>query len=209
MPWKWYGEPVYRYRDEKGKFASQREVWDYSNKSIDFTSDEAAALARRLQAETLTIEAWEKEMRRLILNETMRQYMLGIGGRDQMTDEDYGSVGGMVSEQYKYLRQFAQKISEGKFSSAQIANYSRMYINSTREAFERAGQRTRGLPDMPEYPGSGTSCLGLTNCGCNWEYHFRNGHWECYWTMNPAKENCELCIEHSIEWGPLIIEKQE
>ena len=47
---------------------------------------------------------------------------------------------------------------------AQISARSQMYMNSAREAYERANMRASGVADLPAYPGDGsTICLCLTS----------------------------------------------
>lgn len=207
MTWIWVGPPTYRYRDtDTGKFVSQQQIIDWSDESILSTADTVRLSVQVL--ESGTIGDWQQFMRDTITKEITRQYLLGIGGKNAMTPSDYGSIGGMVAEQFRYLDDFVANIADGKYSLTQIAAYAAMYIKSAREAFERASAKVRGIPDMPAYPGDGSSCLGLTNCGCHWEYHFRKGRWECYWKLG-ATEHCELCLQHAQEWSPLIVEREE
>jgi len=103
----------------------------------------------------------------------------GRGGLGAMTQADWGSIGGMLKEQYRYLAEFAKAIAEGKLSEAQILARSRMYINSSREAFERAKARVAAL-------------LNLT---------------EEMWVLNPQAENCPDCIYYSQQgWKPVAEE---
>jgi len=80
-------------------------------------------------------------MREEIKAEYIRQYMLGRGGRAQMTSQDWGSIGGMIADQYRYLKDFAKLVAEGKLSEAQIRARAAMYANSAREGFERGQAR--------------------------------------------------------------------
>lgn len=198
MPeWKWYGHPVYRYRDEKGRFTAFATVREYGDQS------RAATIARVREAALAETPpaAFEKLMREQLKAEVIRQYLLGRGGLDSLTKADYGAMGGVIADQYRYLDDFMARIEAGKYSAKQIANIAEMYINSTREAFERARARARGLPPMPAYPGDGNSKC-LTNCRCYWDYNWTKGHWECYWRIT-ANESCEDCLEHAQEWSPL------
>jgi hypothetical protein len=359
VTWTYYPDS-YKFRDDDtGRFASKRDVWKWSDASMD----EQAAQTRGLAAELTeggTVGAWEAEMRRRIKAEYIRQYLLGRGGRNAMTAEDWGSLGGMIADQYRYLDGFAAEIAAGKLSEAMIAARSEMYLLSAREAFNRAQARARGIPAdrLPAFPGDGASCffwsdrvrvltlehgairlssvkvgdsvlthqgryrkvlgltsipveedvlavqlevkffkkpvkcavtpdhlfltedgwvradslragdklgrlgerplfnhggdyklvydaeivslkrkpmhgtvkclvveedssfaitrglishncLGLTRCGCTWDFRKKGDTWECYWLLNPAKENCELCIQHASEWGPFTIEAEK
>lgn len=204
MPdWKYYGDPVFSYRDEKGHFVAQSELWKLSEKSIASTTNELREAALNLPP-----SEFEKIARRFIKLEVIKQYTLGAGGKDGLTQVDYGVMGGVIADQYRYFDKImmAEYLS-GNISPQEVARRIAMYINSTKEAFERANARVRGLPLMPAYPGDGhTPCK--TNCKCHWEYHRRRGRWECFWVMS-AVENCSGCVDHSLEWSPLIVEVGE
>jgi hypothetical protein len=93
---------------------------------------------------------------------------------------------------------------------AQIAARSKMYLNSAREAFERAKARAYGLPTLPAYPGDGqTVCR--TNCRCTWrieELFDDEGNvigWNCYWDMVDDPGTCPDCTANAAKWSPLSI----
>ena len=207
MPqWTWYGPPVYRYRDERGRFVALNTIQDWASQSISNSQAAMGDLAAQLSDGSISLQQWQTEMRARLRQDMIQQYTLGRGGIGEMTPQDNGSIGGVLAEQYRYLDGFAERIAAGQHSEAQIAALSRMYFNSTHEAFERAMARSRGFPDdvLPAYPGDGGSCLGLTNCGCHWDYHYVNGRWECTWTLG-VTEHCELCLDHAATWAPLIV----
>ena len=122
-----------------------------------------------------------------------------------MTQSDYGRVGGLLKRQYQYLDNFAKEIGAGKLSQGQVETRSKMYINSSTQAFERGKASTLGLPQLPAYPGDGqTRCR--TNCKCNWRIIDKETHWECTWNLNPA-EHCDDCLANAARWNPLVIPK--
>ena len=67
-----------------------------------------------------------------------------------MAAEDWGSIGGMLKEQYGWLKGFYQEVLAGDLSEAAIAMRARMYINSAREAYERALGRVAARAGMDE-----------------------------------------------------------
>jgi len=111
-------------------------------------------------------------MREAIKDEYTQQYLLGRGGLSQMTQADWGSIGGMVADQYRYLGGFAREVAVGNLSEAQVAARSRMYINSGREAFERARGRTEDEAD------------------------------EVAWTLNPAEHCPDCLDLAALGWQP-------
>ena len=176
MPWTW-NESSHRYHDAAtGRFMARTEVLGYVQQSLDSARTAPAStlqggvnssgtdlLSNLVGNGMMNPRDWHEMMREEIKREYIREYMLGRGGRGSMTQADWGSVGGMLADQYRYLKDFAKLVSEGKLSEAQIRARSAMYINSAREGFERGQARAFGIPELPAYPGDGqTICLCIT-----------------------------------------------
>lgn len=97
-----------------------------------------------------------------------------------------------------------------KIHEAQIASRSQMYMDSSREAFERGQMRAYGIPSLPDYPGAGnTACL--TRCRCHWEYESVLDEegvligYNCTWVLDPPAEHCDDCDAYSQQWAPLFV----
>lgn len=196
--WTWDRKTA-RYRDPKtGKFLSLDQVRTWVNQSISASQDVSAGLGSAAAGGALDVQTLEERLREEIKREYIRQYLLGIGGEQAMTPADWGSVGGMIAEQYGHLSDFMYEISEGHLTDAQIQARINMYMNSAREAFERAQAKANKKAEKKEeawmlgeaehcedclafagegwqkigyfpLPGSGrTVCK--TNCKCHKEY---------------------------------------
>jgi len=107
------------------------------------STDHARGLAGALYAKDVTLGQWQGDMRAQIKGEYVRQYLLGRGGRDQMTQADWGSIGGMLARQYRFLDRCATDVATGELSEAQIAARSELYLRSAKQAFEKANGRAR------------------------------------------------------------------
>jgi len=205
----WAGDTTaQRYRDqETGRFLSWSTVRGYVDDSLAASGNAMDTLGAFVSAGQLAPADWNTLVREELKQEYVRQYLLGIGGREQMTAANWGSIGGMLADQYRYLDGFAAEIAAGDLSQAQIQARLRMYVNSAREAYERAHQRAaqkagydeeRWVLGVAEHcddclayeamgwqpigtfplPGSGaTRCL--TNCACHLEYR-KSGTGEAY-----------------------------
>lgn len=93
---------------------------------------------------------FETMMRERIKRAYIEQYLVGRGGRAKMTQVDWGSIGGMLAEQYRYLDGFAAEVAAGVLSAKQISARSRMYVRSSKEAYERGRRRwLLSLDDKP------------------------------------------------------------
>lgn len=164
--WRW-DDTATRYRDQvTGRFLSRQAVDGFITESISTASQYSEGLASILGDGQITSGGWYAGMRQEIKEEYIRQYLLGHGGLEQMTQSDWGSIGGMISEQYKYLEGFYQEVLTGNLSPEMIAARSDMYLNSAREAFERAQDRL-------------ASDLGYD---------------EESWNVDPSVENCDDCL---------------
>lgn len=142
-PYEW-SESAARYRDKRtGRFVAFSTVEAWSDESILATQSKEVVTAASETANE-DPQGWYDVMRREIKDEYNRQYLAGIGGRHMMTQSDWGIVGSMISEQYRYLEAFMQKVIEGVLSIGTIAARARMYINSAKEAFFRASTKAHG-----------------------------------------------------------------
>lgn len=129
------------------------------------------AWANSVYSGELEIGAWQTAMRQEIKTRYIQQYLAGRGGVGPMTQADYGSIGGMIADQYRYLDGFAADVAEGKLSEAQIATRSEMYMNSSREGFERGQKRAMEIAGLKEAIWLNTpgeicpDCLALASLG--------------------------------------------
>lgn len=132
-----------RYRDaDTGRFVKHADVILLTEASLKASENVSDTLSNLAGNGMLSGKDFEALMRKEIKAEYIRQYLAGIGGQAQMTKKDWSSIGGMLKEQYKYLKGFADEIAAGNLTEKQIASRAAMYINSAREAFERAKERT-------------------------------------------------------------------
>jgi len=114
--WIWLPD-LQRYRDlTTGRFASEPEVMEWVATSIRGSSVVTDTLTQQLAQRQLRLGAWQRLMRQEIKDEYIRQYLLGRGGLEQMTQVDWGSIGGMLKEQYGWLDKFVAEIEMGRLS---------------------------------------------------------------------------------------------
>lgn len=159
------------------------------------------AWVRQLKGGDLSVDEFGGRFLDEIKHSNINQYMLGRGGRAQMTSADWGRVGAMIKEQYQYFR--GPRPGGGtplfdqleNLSAKQIARRATMYINASREAFEKGQYQSiiaagfievfwslgiaehcpdcldqntvgwRPIADLPFFPGQGSTQC-LTNCKC-------------------------------------------
>lgn len=208
--WGWIAKARQFINRLTNQVLGRRNVNQIVNANITAHQADILALNDRLFTDAMSLTEWEADLRSQIKNSVIQQYLLGKGGQTQMTSTDYGSIGGMLAEQYGWLSKFSRQIANGELSPARINQRAVMYIASSREAFERAKARSYGIPldKLPGFPGQGTLCEGLTNCKCSWRFVEKKTLWECYWELGQVKEkHCTLCPEHAKDWNPYVVDK--
>lgn len=117
MP-EWSYSPEYKaYRDlSTGRWASRAQVQGWVTENIALGQNAADGLASMLADDLLRVGDWQAVMRQQIKQSYIEQYITGKGGLEQMTQADWGSIGGQLKEQFSYLDSFAQEIADGKLS---------------------------------------------------------------------------------------------
>lgn len=208
MDWYWDdGQKTYHQgvADSINKVLELNKLVDLRDLFTDRAMRQSDKLIESLMLDgNLTIQQWEREMRDLLRQTYRALYELAIGGRENMTQADYGRLGGILQEQYRYLHNFAADLAAGKLSPLQAQNRARMYIESATQAFERAQAAGHGIT-LPQYPGDGsTQCL--SNCRCHWEIRSRKKEYACYWRLGQA-EHCPDCLEAAQLYKPYIVLK--
>lgn len=127
------------YRDtETGRVISYTTVRSEIDTMISVSQDVQLTLSERVSDGTISPGAWREAVRQEIKDNYLDQYFLGIGGRERMTQADWGRAGSMIKEQYQYLEGFHDQVAAEELSQGQIYARARMYVNSSREAYEKA-----------------------------------------------------------------------
>jgi hypothetical protein len=206
-PWVWE-KGLRRYRDtETGRFIGAKGMVDLRDRFVAAQKGRTAELAARLTSGEIDSAQWVKEMRQVVKETYIDQYVMAKGGRGQLTQADYGRIGAMVKEQYKFLQGFERDILNGKVKAGQIAVRAGLYVDSSTQSFERSRSESMGVPTLPQYPGDGATVC-RTNCKCHWEIRERIGGWDCYWRLGPVKtEHCPDCLVNTETWNPLQVER--
>lgn len=201
-----YNPQTHRYRDTStGRFVSEATVRQQLAQYEGARKEIGTQLASQLSSGG-TAKEWLLQMRQELKLTYTAEYMLGRGGRSAMTAADWGKLGSMLRTQYTFLDAFAREVAAGNLSEARIAARARMYFDSATQAYERARTSARGMPDLPAYPGDGsTECK--SNCKCSWTIEETKTAWRCRWTLGPT-EHCDTCTTRSAQWSPLIVPKQ-
>lgn len=190
-----------------GTFVGQSQMVVLRDAFIGEQKQRANAWATQLSNGDITVQQWTLLMRGEIRTNHIAQYLLAHGGRDTMTQSDWGRVGQTIRQQYQYLQTFAESVAKGELTEGQIAARARMYVESSSQSFGQGHAAAMGAPDLPQQPGDGgTRCL--SNCKCFWDIRELDDRWDCYWKLRPA-EHCPDCIANATRWNPLTFYKSQ
>lgn len=203
-PWE-YEAASRRYRDKRtGRWLSHTRMIEMRDDYVTAYQSRVTGLAERVMSGDMTLQQWERGMRRELKSLHIGQYELGRGGRKAMTQADWGRLGAEMRRQYEHLRGFAADIAAGNLSPAQVAARSQLYLEASTASYERGRAAAHRLV-LPAYPGDGsTQCR--VNCKCTWRITEDETAWNCYWTLGQA-EHCEDCVTRSQTWAPYIYPK--
>lgn len=144
----------------------------------------------------ISLAEWEGRMREAIKAVFTAQWILGRGGAELMSDEDWSRLEGELVKQYSFLSALAAQIAEGLLSEAEIAHYSGLYFSDSVIAFSQGRQivfDTRFF--LPVHPGDCTSeCCA--NDRCYWDIQEFDDRITAKW-VRTVIESCPTCIRRA------------
>jgi hypothetical protein len=190
MPYA-YNNTAQRWFDTAtGQFASEVAVTEEMRLHQTATYNVLDNVTRQLYAGQLTLEQWQIATAMELKDAHLAQAMFAVGGKRNMTQANYGRVGGTLANEYRFLDNFASEIAKGSVSEAQALARIKQYGNATQQSYWReyklvseviywnlhpaehcgdclslAGGSPYKPKDLGQVPGDGnTQCRG--NCQC-------------------------------------------
>lgn len=137
MPYA-YNNTAQRWFDTAtGKFVSETAVVDEMRVHQQATYNVLDNVTRQLYAGQLTLEQWQIAAAYELKDAHLAQAMFAVGGKRNMTQANYGRVGGTLADEYRYLANFASEIAAGSVSEAQALARIRQYGNATQASYWR------------------------------------------------------------------------
>lgn len=126
-----------RYRDSAGRLVSRAAVRRSIDAAIRGMDTRARSLADQYRRGEISLGAWEREMRELIKNTHLLNAAAAKGGRDMLTQADYGRVGQIVREEYNHLSGFAGEVAAGfQRTDGRFNLRAQMYMRAGRGTYE-------------------------------------------------------------------------
>lgn len=149
----------YRWNDKAGRYVNRRtgrfvafsEVQEALNTAIENGAKAMRELSKDLKDRKIDLATWQTEMMKEIKMTHLNSAAAAKGGWAQMTQADYGRVGGIVTREYRYLRNFAKQIASGEQKlDGRFLMRAEQYIKAGRETYHRtlaAEQEKRGYDE--------------------------------------------------------------
>jgi len=101
------------YRNTAGRVVSNQQARVALDAYIDTSANGTRLLSESLRAGRISLADWQLSMREMIRVEHINSASAASGGYGQLTQSDFGRIGNIVKEQYKYLDNFAKEIADG------------------------------------------------------------------------------------------------
>lgn len=168
MPIK-FNSTIRRYIDASGRAIPRPRVRDEIRKLQDHVAKESTKLSRLLQKGKISSAEFQSRSAALLKHGHIVAATIGRGGRDRMTQSDWGRVGAKIAWQNKYLAKFVRRIVAGTLSPKQTEYRSSLYASALWTTFNQAEMRTL----------SGAPPAGLNPERCRLQTNSQEGCEEC------------------------------
>lgn len=138
MPDYVYSNRAQRWRNQdNGQWVSESTVIAEMQRVRDAVVPELQELTRRMYAGDITLPEWQTASAQVLADSHSALSMFAVGGRRNMTQANWGRVGGVLRDEYSYLANFANDIANGTQSEAQALARIAQYGRNTQQAFWR------------------------------------------------------------------------
>ena len=195
-----YDKRLGRYRNlHTGRIVSNKTVLSHLEKANDaFYRRNIRQITNRFVSGNIDLAAWQEHVAKELRDAYRTNMIAGRGGVKNMTQVDWGRMGGRLKNEYRYLNTFAKEIEMGQLSEKQIKARIEQYARGTRKAYydgltaamrdaemlyERRytdpgaqncddclGYEAQGWQPIGSLPEPGLECQCGSNCRCDKEY---------------------------------------
>ncbi len=159
------------YRDPStGQFLSNAFAREQLDSYIDNAQDTPTALYNLIRTNQISVADWQLQMRDHIKDVNLNAAISATGGRDQMTQADWGRAGQIIRGQYDFLDNFAEQIANGMPIDGRTLQRMKMYTDagvSTHEAFTKNRMGNAGYDESRSILDSSPKvrhCTGEGSC---------------------------------------------
>lgn len=124
-----------RYRDERGRFLSDKSVQTLIDGRIDKLGSQLRRFTRMLADGSLTLDQWQGSVKEAIKAAHLQAAIIGHGGRTGMGSAEYGRIGQRLRQEYAYLENFARDLLAQRSSTGMALARIELYAQSVRGSY--------------------------------------------------------------------------
>jgi HPt (histidine-containing phosphotransfer) domain-containing protein len=187
--------------DAAAEAVEDRQVRAALDEAIDSAQDDVRALTQQLVDGDISLARWQQSMAQAVKDAHLNAGALTKGGFDNLSQADFGQIGGRIRDELEYLRGFAQDIENGaQRLDGTALRRSEMYMGKARKTHHKLHRKEmqkigynqeRNVLGVAEHC---EECVALTNRG-------DADGWVPNGTLTPIGDriclsNCKCTIEY-------------
>ncbi|MGA1471374.1 MAG: hypothetical protein ACO32Q_08480 [Burkholderiaceae bacterium] len=130
-----YDQRTGRYRNERGRFLSQKAVETLVDGRIDKLDATLRRVTKMMAEGNITLDQWQGSVREAIKAAHIQAAIIGHGGKDSMGASEYGRIGQRLRSEYAFLQNFANEILGGRISAPMAVARISLYAHSVRGSY--------------------------------------------------------------------------
>lgn len=200
MDGEWSYDPISgRYRGKNGRFLSQAAVEALVDGRIKKLDSQLNDFTKRLINGDITIDQWQGSVREALKPAHIQAAMVGVGGKQALSQSDYGRIGQRLRSEYAYLQNFASDLLGGRISAPMALARIGLYAESVRGSYwegttirrekegyslmrrildaqavhcqDCIGYAARGIVPIGSLPMPGQRCACRARCRCTVQFY--------------------------------------
>lgn len=131
-----YDARLHRYRDQAtGRLISFERVTQLVEAEVTTAERKMVRLGQRLIRDQISVSQFQREGATLLRDTSVRLGLMAAGGKAQATQQNLGTIGAELRNQYTFLHDFGVEIEDGRVSDRQLLNRAKQYGRNTRASF--------------------------------------------------------------------------
>lgn len=162
-----YNVKLGRYIDGSGRMVPNTIIRQAVDVSITSSQDSVKKLAVQLQKGEISLAQWQTATGRDIKTLHVATALVALGGSKMASQADYGYMGKLIKDQYKFLNGFANDVATGvQRLDGTFLNRVRLYVEAGRGTFHSVETREKklaGIKLAARVLGPADSCPGCVH----------------------------------------------
>jgi len=137
-----YSRETKRFIDAGGEAVEDRVVRSALDEALEEAAGKVEQLTSRLAEGEISLAQWQQSMAREVKSVHLNAGALTKGGFDELTQRDFGQIGGRIRDELEYLRGFASDIEDGTQAlDGSAVRRAKMYPRKGRKTHHKLHRR--------------------------------------------------------------------